>query len=249
VITNPVSCELVRGVFGIAGLRRPEIRAGGNGQFGRRDFTWSGGAEAQLRYQKRNVFGVAADFAEDRTKTNWSVEATWFNGQAFSVTSEPRGYDRFQTYNLTISVDRPTFINFLNPNRTFFMNGQLFLRYIHDYVDDDRMGVHGPVAAHWTASIFTGYFQDRMLPGFTWVHDALSSSGALVGQISYRFTESFSATFGAASFYGKPDELQVAMRPLALANQGVSYKSDTRYDGLTPIAERDEVFISIRYTF
>ena len=36
-------------------------------------------------------------------------------------------------YNLTISVDRPTFVNFLNANRTFFMNAQLFLGYLPDY--------------------------------------------------------------------------------------------------------------------
>jgi len=248
-VTNPFSCEFVRGVFGIAGLQRPEVRAGGNGDFGRRDFIWSGGAEAQLRYLKRNVLGFATDFAEDVTKTNWSLEATWVPGQPYTIVSEPRGWGRRDTWNLTVSVDRPTFINFVNPNRTFFLNGQLFLRYIQDYVGDDRMAVHGPLSALWTLSAFTGYFQDRMLPGVTWVHDALSSSGGLIAQVGYRFTENFSATIGAAAFYGKPDELQVAARPLLVQNQGASYKADTRYDGLSAIAERDELFLLIRYTF
>jgi hypothetical protein len=67
-----VLVEFVRGVFGIAGARRPDIRAGGNGNFGRRDFSWAGGSEIRMRYEKRNVLGFAADFAEDRTKTNGS---------------------------------------------------------------------------------------------------------------------------------------------------------------------------------
>jgi hypothetical protein len=248
-VADPFTCEFVRGVFAIAGMRRPEVRAGGNGDFGRRDFIWQGGSEIQLRYQKRNVLGAAADFAEDITKTNWSLEGTWIKGQTFGVSSEPHGYDRFDTWNLTVSVDRPTFINFLNPNRTFFFNAQVFFRYITDYVDDDRMSVHGPFSALWTLSAFTGYYQDRMLPGVTWVHDGFSSSGGIIGQLSYRFTESFTATFGVAAFYGKPDELQVPLRAPILANQGPSFKADTRYDGLSPIAERDEFFLQIRYTF
>jgi hypothetical protein len=247
--TNPFSCMLVRGIFGIAGLKRPEVRAGGNGDFGRRDFIWSGGAEVQLRYQKRNVLGFAADFAEDRTKTNWSLEATWVPNQAYTIVSEPHGYGLRDTFNLTVSVDRSTFINFLNPNRTFFFNGQVFVRWIDDYVDNDQMGVHGPFTALWTLSAFTGYHQDRLLPGVTWVHDGFSNSGGLIGQMSYRFTENFSATFGVAGFYGKPDSFQVPIRPLLVQNQGHSYKSDTRYDGLTALAERDEVFLLIRYTF
>ena len=249
VPSDPFSCALVRGVFGIAGVRRPEVRAGGNGQFGRRDFIWSGGSEIQLRYLKRNVLGFATDFAHDASGTNWSVEATWINGQPFGVTSEESGWDRFDTYNLTLSVDRPTFIKFLNQSRTFFINSQLFLRYIDDYKDNDQMGVHGPVSALGTLSFITGYHQDRLLPAVTWVHDVASSSGALITQISYRFSQDFSATFGIAGYYGDPDELQVPLRQPLLGNQGGDYKADVRYDGLSAISERDEAFLTLRYTF
>ena len=248
-LNDPLTCNFVRSFFNTTGLQRPEVRAAGNGEFGRRDFIWAGGSEVQLRYDKRNVLGFAADFAEDHTKSNWSFEATWIPGQAYAITSEPRGWGERDTWNLTVSVDRPTFINFLNPNRTFFLNSQVFFRYIQDYVGDDRMTVHGPLSALWTLTATTGYFQDRLLPQVTWVHDALSNSGGLIAQLTYRFTDSFSATVGANAFYGKPDELQVPLAPLALQNQGPSYKADTRYDGLSAIAERDELFLTIRYTF
>lgn len=249
VPTDPFTCAFVRGVFGIAGIRRPEVRAGGNGQFGRRDFIWSGGSEIQLRYLKRNVLGFATDFAHDATGTNWSIEATWINGQPFGVASEERGWDRFDTYNLTLSVDRPTFIKFLNQSRTFFINSQIFLRYIHDYVDDDAMGVHGPVSALGTLTFITGYHQDRLLPAVTWVHDVASASGGLIGQVTYRFSQDFSATFGVAGYYGDPDELQIPVRQPLLGNQGGNYKADVRYDGLSAISERDEAFLTLRYTF
>jgi len=248
-VDEPFSCEFVRGVFGIAGARRPDIRAGGNGNFGRRDFVWAGGSELQLRYLKRNVLGFATDFAHDGTGTNWSLEATWINGQSFPIASEQRGWGKRDTYNLTISVDRPTFINFLNQSRTFFFNGQVFLRYIDGYEGNGEFGVHGPFSALGTLSAFSGYFQDRLLPAVTWVHDVASSSGGVVAQLTYRFSQDFSTTFGVASFYGDPDERALALSPAVLTNQGGDYKANLRYDGLSAIAERDEVFLSIRYTF
>src|SRR5690606_7032179 len=126
-LEDPITCTLVRGVFDVAGSTRPEVRAGGSGRFGRRDVIWPGGAEIAIRYEKRHVLGFSFDFAEDRTKTNWSIEFTWFRDQPYGVVDKPRGWDENDTYNLTVSVDRPTFINFLNPGRTFFMNSQWFL--------------------------------------------------------------------------------------------------------------------------
>ena len=63
--------------YTVTGVTRADVRAGGNGRFGRRDFIWAGGGEAVLRYEKRNVLGFSVDFAEDVTKSNWSVEFTW----------------------------------------------------------------------------------------------------------------------------------------------------------------------------
>jgi hypothetical protein len=109
--------------------------------------------------------------------------------------------------------------------------------------------VHGPFAALGTLSVFTGYFQDRLLPAVTWVHDVPSSSGGVVAQLTYRFSQDFSTTFGVASFYGDPDERALALSPAFLTNQGGDYKANLRYDGLSALAERDEVFLSLRYTF
>jgi hypothetical protein len=247
-VEDPISCQLVRGIFDVAGSTRPEVRAGGNGSFGRRDFIWHGGSEIAIRYEKRNVLGFSFDFAEDRTKTNWSIEATWMKDQPYAVVDRVRGFDENDTYNLTISVDRPTFINFLNPGRTFFVNSQWFLRYIDDY----RQGgyaAHGPLAALGTLTIITGYHQDRLLPALTWVHDVRSTSGGVIGQVTYRFSTELSATVGIAGFYGKPEPLPAALRQPIPTNLGGEYRIHNRYNGLIPLAERDELFLLVRYTF
>ena len=245
---EPLTCLFVRAVFNVAGSTRPEVRAGGNGSLGRRDFIWLGGAELAFRYERRNVLGFAFDFAEDRTKTNWSIEATWFHDQPYAVVDRKSGWETNDTFNLTVSVDRPTFINFLNPGRTFFVNSQWFVRYIAGHRDEGHV-TNGPVSLLGTITMVTGYHQDRLLPSLTWVHDVRSTSGGVIGQVTYRFSTDFSATVGMAGFYGKPEPLPVGLRQPLASNLGGNFKADTRYDGLSPIAERDEIYLLLRYTF
>ena len=188
---QPQYCSNMKSFFSISGAQRNSIRAGGNGEFGRRDFVWHSGGEGVLRYQKRNVFGISADFAEDVTKSNWGVEATWIANNPYTDNDSFAGVSQSDTMNLTISVDRPTFINFLNPGRTFFFNSQVFFQYVTDY----KAGYtsNGPFNMLGTFTIQTGYFQDRLLPGITFVYDVNSNSGAILPQLTYRFTENFSA--------------------------------------------------------
>jgi hypothetical protein len=247
-IDDPVSCELVRAVAAISGVERPEVSARANAQFGRRDFIYHGGGEAVLRYNKRNVLGFSMDFAEDVTKTNWSFEFTWVENAKFGSYVTRSGNENLDLYNFTVSVDRATFINFLNSNRTFFFNSQWFLRWAEDF-DSGRHAGDGPVSVLGTFTVTTAYFQDRLAPALTVVHDISSNSGGLISQISYRYTEAFSITFGLATFYGSPRRQPIANYPISIGNEAPPYNVRTKYQGLSAIAERDEIFMRLRYTF
>ena len=248
-LDRPETCGTVRGLIAATGSQRPEFRAGGNGQFGRRDFVWHSGGEALLYYPKRNVLGLAFDFTEDLLKTTWGVELTWVNDVPFASNTSGNLLQETDVYNLTISIDRPTFVNFLNANRTFFVNAQLFVRYLPHY--GSSYDTNGPFTALGTLAITTGYFQDRLLPSLVLIHDLKSASGGVIAQATYRFSEDFSATFGVLTFYGQPRDNSIPFHPIALPNTNSStdFKVGTRFDGLSAIAERDEVFLSLRYTF
>jgi hypothetical protein len=138
-------------------------------------------------------------------------------------------------------------VNFLNANRTFFLNAQLFLGYLPDY--DSSYTVKGPLSALGAFAIATGYFQDRLLPSFVVVYDFRSQSAGLLPQVSYRISQDFSVTVGLALFFGIPEFADVPFFQLAPANVGGDFRSRTSYQGLSAIAERDEVYLRIRYTF
>jgi len=247
--TPLLSCTLVSGIFGLAGAQRPEISAGGNGRFGRRDFLWHGGAEARLIYEKRNVLGFSMDFAEDRTKTNWGIEFVWFEDEPFSDSHERDGWSRHDTLSLTVSVDRPTFVNFLNAHRTIFFNAQFFVRWIDGYTDK-RLTPDGPFSLLGTFTFFTGFWQDRLLAAVTVIHELESNSGGLIVNFSYRMTENFSVSTGLTTFHGEPRSMRAPRTPVSLSSTlGNDYESRSRYNGLTAISDREELFVSFRYTF
>ena len=245
---QPQYCATVSDFFKPMRTKRSDIRAGGNGRFGRRDFQWHDGTPLVVRFEKRNVLGASLDFAEDVTKSNWSLEATWIEGLPYGDNNEPDGLTDVDTYNLVISADRPTFVNFLNANRTLFFNTQWFIQY----VDGFRRGFtsNGPWNVLATLTINTGYFQDRLLPSLTFVYDVQSNSGAVLPQVAYRFTSNFSATVGVSFFYGRFEPKTAALNPIASLNRtGRHANTDFVENGLSVIRDRDEAFLLVRYSF
>jgi hypothetical protein len=246
---QPQFCSSVISFLSITGAQRNSLRAGGNGDYGRRDFQWHAGGEGVLEYQKRNVLGFSTDFAEDVTKSNWSMEATWISNVRFTDNNSLNGVNTADTFNMTVSVDRPTFINFLNQNRTFFFNSQVFFQYINNY----KSGFvnNGPFNMLGTFTVQTGYFQDRLLPGVTFVYDMNSNSGAARPAITYRFTENFSATVGMNFFWGRWEYEDTAIAPLGTIGNEVgslAYRDGVE-NALSVVRERDEIFLRLRYTF
>jgi hypothetical protein len=245
---KPGLCGNVRSIGSVTGVGRRVLRAGGNGEYGRRDFVWQGGQDVALRFNKRNVLGFSMDFAEDVTKTNWGMEFTWIPNLPTGDNGEFDGISETDQFNLTIAVDRPTFINFLNQNRTFFITSQWFMRYTKDYNKD--MPGQGPWSALAILNVSSGYFQDRLLPGVTFVYDFRSNSGAALPSVGYRFTENFSATFGLALFSGSTERRTAPLTPVSLGNRVGKGAYSSHVDrGLSLIRERDEVFLRVRYTF
>jgi hypothetical protein len=245
----PQYCENIKGIFGVAGVRRNTVKAGGTNGMGRRAFIWQTGGEVALRYNRRNVLGFSMDFAEDVTKTNWGMEFTWVGDTTVIDSNSPTNVSDVQTYNMTISVDRPTFINFLNPNRTFFFNTQWFFQYVTNY--RDSMPSTGPFNVLFTFAILAGYFQDRLLPQFISIYDFKSRSGGFLPSVQYRFTENLSATIGMLFFFGETDFNKIPIRGFGPDGNraGPDAYREPEENFISLIRGRDEVFLRLRWTF
>jgi hypothetical protein len=246
---RPELCTAVGQFMTVTGAQRNTVNAGGNALFGRRDFVWASGGELNLQYQKRNVLGFSMDFAEDYTKSNWGIEFGWEQHLPFQNNNSFNNISRSDDLELSVSVDRPTFINFLNQNRTFFFNWQFFFSYLTSYTSG--MPFPGPFDVLGTYTISTGYFQDRLLPSVTFVWDIMSDSGAILPEVSYRFTENFSLAVGLAGFFGRPYSNQMPVNPFGTVTQQTGQNAYTTFTepGLSLIRDRDEAYFRLRYTF
>jgi len=242
-------CSNVRAIFSVANTTRSTARAGGNGEFGRTDFSWHTGGTGVLRFDKRNVLGFSMDFVHDPSKTSWSFEATWINDVPMADNDEFDGLTEVDTYNLTISMDRPTFVNFLNANRTFFINTQWFFQQVAGF--RESFTSNGPFNVLMTFTVNSGFFQDRLLPQITFVYDFGSNSGAVLHEIAYRYTENFSASVGVNIFAGRFEKKPRAISPIGTPGFNVGKHKDSTFveNGLAAVRDRDEIFMRIRYTF
>ena len=146
-------------------------------------------------------------------------------------------------------MDRPTFVNFLNANRTLFINSQWFFQYRRGV--KKSFGGNGPFNGLATLTVFTGYFQDRLNPQLTFVHDIQSASGGLLPSINYRFSENFSATIGMAFFYGREQRTPISTNGIGPASnqQGDWAYEGGAQNGISIVRDRDEAFLKLRYTF
>ena len=168
--------------------------------------------------------------------------------------TEYEGLSQSDEMVLSISVDRPTFFNYLNPNRSFFLNMQLFLRYLPDYEggDDDFDGNYAYAGAPLTGNVaftfFTGYFQDRLLPRVTLLYAPWESQGALITGLTYRWNDSFSTSLGFTQFFGHVYKQQGSYFPIAQYGSVADYSSPV-FRGLAPVLYRDQAEVRVRYTF
>jgi hypothetical protein len=250
---SPVNCGTASAVLGGTGITLPFRRAGGDGRYGRRAFQWHGGRELVLTYEKRNVLGFGLDFAHDPSRTSWNVELSWDNDLHIGNTNAPSGLSNTDQYVLAVSVDRPTFFRFLNPSRTFFLNYQIFVRYLTDYDGgaDDHDGnygyAEGPLSTQMSFTFFTGYFQDRLTPRTTFLWDPTADSYGLAWGLGYRFRNNLTADVRVNHFFGETQTVRRAFFPNSLFTDPRTLGGSGR--GFANVYNEDSAGFAIRYSW
>lgn len=252
---SPVFCRTIAGLTSATTQTLPIKKAGGDGRYGRRDFLWQGGQQVAFNYQKKNVMGFGLDFAEDVTKTSWGLEFSWMANKIFQNSLEYDGLSKSDEMVLSVSVDRPTFFNFLNPNRSFFLNLQTFIRYLPNYDggskhNDGMYGsARGPVTGNIVFTFFTGYFQDRLAPRVSLLYAPFESQGAAITALSYRWNDAFSTTIGYTQFFGHVYRAQGFYYPISQYGSIQDYENNPVTRGVAPVLYRDQAELRIRYTW
>jgi hypothetical protein len=83
------------------------------------------------------------------------------------------------------------------------------------------------------------------------VYDFRSKSGGFLPQLSYRFTEAFSMTFGISWFIGKDSYVSMPVNGIAPVTNRAGRRAyqNGNEQLLNLIKRRDEAFLRLRWTF
>jgi hypothetical protein len=248
-LSTPQLCANVKNFLAAVGVTRNTLRAAGNERFGRRTFIWQSGGEVVLRYDRHNVLGFATDFAEDRTQTSWGVEFTWVDGVPYADADAPSGISNSDELNFAVSVDRPTFLRFVNADRPVLFNTQWFMSYLPDY--RNGFTVNGPVNVFFSFAMSTGYYQDRLIPQLLTVYEFASRSGGVLPSVEYRLTDSLSVTAGVLYFFGRTELSDMALQEVSpvINRTGPNAYRQPIENGFSGIRKRDEIFLKLRWSF
>ena len=164
------------------------------------------GGGAQIRYHKDNTLGLSADYFEPFTGVVIRVESSWTHNALLNDTDSLDWSTNNDIMQYVIGFDRPHFIKFLNPDRTFFSSFQVFETY-YPGAHSSNGGKDGLVTGTndftFTAFTQTHYYRDQIIPLIFAAFGTEGTDATIGGNTEWLINDHWSATLGADAFLGK----------------------------------------------
>ncbi len=233
--------------------------AKGGGPVAARNFlnfcTFSGGAD--IRYHKDNTLGLSADYFEPFTGVVVRVESSWTHDALINDTDSLSWNNNNDILQYVIGFDRPHFIKFLNPDRTFFSSFQVFETY-YPGAHSSNGGKDGIVTGvndfTFTAFTQTHYYRDQIIPLVFAAFGSEGTDATIGGNTEWLINDHWSAVLGFDVFLGKSHQHNLG--PDAVFNEGnKSVDSESVFGpahmqgGGAQRNKDDEFWTRIRYRF
>ncbi len=158
-----------------------------------------------IDFPRITLIGGSADFYIEAMKSAFRVEVAHTSGEEFPNTLRERLFSESDVVRWVIGIDRPTFIPFLNKNRSFLLSLQVFGQHLLDHelsnVNAQGMPTLSEVGmVDWkdnyiTTFLFQGnYLNDRLTPQILTAYDFEAGSGAVAPSIDWKISNSWRLT-------------------------------------------------------
>ena len=166
----------------------------------------------QIRYHKDNTLGLSADYFESYTGVVVRVESSWTHNALLNDTDELDWTTNNDIVQYVIGFDRPHFIKFLNPDRTFFSSFQVFETY-YPGAHSTNGGKDGLVTGTnnftFTAFTQTHYYRDQIVPLIFAAFGTEGTDATIGGNTEWLINDHWSASVGFDAFLGKSHQHNV----------------------------------------
>ncbi|HVB78510.1 MAG TPA: DUF1302 family protein [Candidatus Binataceae bacterium] len=159
----------------------------------------------QIRYHKDNTLGLSADYFESYTGVVVRVESSWTHNALLNDTDSLDWTTNNDILQYVIGFDRPHFIKFLNPDRTFFSSFQVFETY-YPGAHSTNGGKDGLITGTndftFTAFTQTHYYRDQIVPLIFAAFGTQGTDATIGGNTEWLINDHWSASVGMDAFLG-----------------------------------------------
>ncbi|MGE0482579.1 MAG: DUF1302 family protein [Gammaproteobacteria bacterium] len=157
------------------------------------------------------LVGASADYYWDWVKSALRFELAYTDGEEFADTSQPRLFSESNVVRWVVGWDRPTYIRFLNENRTFLLSAQVFGQHL---LDHERFTAPNGTGAKigfqdWDHNLiatflFQGfYMNDRLQPRLIQAYDVRAQAYVMSPGVDWLINDNWRVVFAANLKFGK----------------------------------------------
>lgn len=159
-----------------------------------------------MEFPRINMIGASMDMQSEALGAAFRLEGALTQGEEFANTARAELYSKNNVFRGVIGVDRPTFIPFINPNRTTLISAQLFYQHIFNHELHDGVGGSTPYKVgipDWENSVIGTLLiksfmsGDRVSPQLILARDFQAHAWAMAPQMEWNLADNLKVTFGA----------------------------------------------------
>ena len=216
------------------------------------------GGQTDIQYKQASTTGLSFDYFESYTGVVFRIESSITIDELVNNTRRPDWTDTSDVMRWSIGLDRPTWIKWLNKDRTFFLSMQIFDTWYLDHDGGNHDGMF--VDEHNFITTFfyiANYMRDTLKPvGFIVWEDA--SNSWVAGQsVEWLIDNHWSIKGGFNTIWGGTTNARHDSGPFrSFVVPGASGNDPYNQsvfgvarEGIGALRDNDEVFLQLKYQF
>ena len=222
------------------------------------------GGQTDIQYKQSHTTGLSIDYFEPWSGIVFRIESSITLDELVNNTRKANWVDESDVMRWSIGLDRPTFIPFLNKDRTFFLSMQIFDTWYIDHEGDKNTGFLNDEHNFITTFFFIGnYMRDTLKPVGFLVWEEQSNAWTAGLNLEWLMDNHWSMKIGMHTLWGGTDNYTHDTGPFQSFINGGNGNARTPFptstynqaslgvagEGIGALRDNDEVFLQLKYQF
>jgi len=219
------------------------------------------GGQTDIQYDRSQTLGLSFDYFESFTGTVFRVESSVTIDELVNNTRKANWVDESEVMRWSVGIDRPTWIKWLNKDRTFFLSTQVFDTWYLDHEGDKHTGFYTDEHNFiWTFFFIGNYMRDRVTPLGFLVWEEASNSWVAGFNTEWKMDNHWSVKGGLHTIWGGNENFRhdsgpfsTFVVPFSATGVADNYAQQSvfgaAHEGIGALRANDELFLQLKYQF